>query len=140
MHDESRRGALITGGTHGLGQATARELARHGDEDLAEACSEYSRRISAELEGGEAMSIVTTQRPVTAAEPCMINRCKLPAIAGDVLCRDHDRRYRKSCPFCGKGMTDIAIERGAYGTCRQRTWVREAIQKAADDEQRRTRR
>jgi len=41
----------------------------------------------------------------------------LIALAGDVLCRDHDRRYRKSCPFCGVSMTDISISRGACGNC-----------------------
>ena len=63
------------------------------------------------------MSTATNQRPVTVAEPCMINRCQRLAIAGDVLCADHDRRYRRSCPFCGKGMKDAAIARGACGCC-----------------------
>jgi hypothetical protein len=70
----------------------------------------------------------------------MINRCQRPAIAGDVLCADHDRRYRRSCPFCGKGMKDAAIVRGACGCCLQKTWVREALQKAEVGELRRTRR
>ena len=64
------------------------------------------------------------------APPCMLRSCDTAAIAGDVLCTDHDRRYRRSCPFCGKSMKDAAIARGACGRCLQRTWVREALQKA----------
>lgn len=120
-----RRGRLLERGVLVLTRS-ARELARYGDEDLAGACVEYSRGISAGIEGGEAMSIATNQRPVTAAESCMINGCNFPAIAGDVLCRDHDRRYRRSCPFCGKRMQDAAIARGACGCCWQKTWVKEA--------------
>jgi hypothetical protein len=74
------------------------------------------------------------------APPCMIGSCDTAAIAGDVLCRDHDRRYRRSCPFCGTSMKDAAIARGACGCCLQKTWVKEAIQKAEDGELRRTRR
>ena len=84
----------------------------------------------------EATGTTGAGRTERLAPACMINGCERPAIAGDVLCRDHDRRYRRSCPFCGKSMKDAAIARGACGNCWQRPWVRDAIQKADDDRRR----
>jgi len=75
----------------------------------------------------EATGTTGAGRTQRLAPACMINRCELPAIAGDVLCRDHDRRYRKSCSFCGGSMTDISISRGACGNCWRMQWVKEVL-------------
>jgi hypothetical protein len=131
-HRESRarrehRGRLLERG-EALLTRSAHQLDRLGEKDLAQVCGEYSRRVATEISGATVSSTSTVPAPPDPGERCLIKNCVRPAIAGDVLCRDHDRRHRRSCPFCGKAMTDQAIARGACGCCWQKKEVKEALQ------------
>lgn len=71
-----------------------------------------------------------TGQAARPAPACLIRTCDERAIAGDVLCPVHDQLYRRCCPFCGRSMTDVSIERGACGICWQRTWVKEVLRES----------